>query len=180
MQLTYRLRLVLILAVMVGGVVLALLARGYILPPSFGLYGPYRGDAVTEEAGREIRHGTNASCLSCHPYEAAIHLGGHHKSISCEFCHGAYADHVANGKMAGTLPVKTGQEITTLCLRCHNRAIEARPSQVIKTVTLPEHLEKQKVKLTHACNQCHHAHAPLYYIYRAREITGVTEESHGK
>jgi hypothetical protein len=179
-RLSYRLRLVLVIAGMVGFIVLSLLAKGYMLPPSFGLYGPYRADAVLEEADRGIRHGTNASCLDCHPYEANIHLNGHHKTISCEFCHGTWADHVTDGKKTGTLPVRKGQEINDLCLRCHNRAIEARPSGVIKTVTLPDHLEKQKVKLTHTCNQCHHVHAPLLYIYRAREITGLMEASHGK
>ncbi|MFH1152182.1 MAG: hypothetical protein V1793_00045 [Pseudomonadota bacterium] len=179
MRLTYRFRLVLVIAGMVAVIVLALLARGYMIPPSFGLYGPYRGDAVMEEADRDIRHGTNASCLTCHPYEASIHLNGRHKTISCEFCHGTWADHITNGKKTGTLPVKTGQEITILCLRCHNKAVEARPSQVIKTVTLPDHLEKQSVKLTHTCNQCHHVHAPLLYINRARQITGLMEATHG-
>ena len=38
------------------------------------------------------------------------------------------------------------------------------------------HLTDQKVKSTHDCNQCHHVHAPLKYIIRARQITGLVEK----
>ncbi|MBW1800499.1 MAG: hypothetical protein JRJ85_07185 [Deltaproteobacteria bacterium] len=150
-------------------------AKWILTPESFGLYGHYRADAILEEADREIRHWTNASCFSCHPYEANIHLAGNHKTISCEFCHGPYADHVKGGKKVGTLPVKKKEEIRVLCLRCHNMAIQARPKQVIKTVVMPEHLETQKVKTTHICNQCHYVHAPLKYIKRAKKMLGMAE-----
>ncbi len=71
--------------------------------------------------------------------------------------------------------MKKDTEITTLCLRCHNTEIKARSQAVIKTVAMLEHLESQKVKLTHTCNQCHHVHAPLKYINRAKLITTKTE-----
>ena len=169
-----------VIRIVLGIVALALLgfiAKTALTPKSFGTYGYYRADAIEEEANIEIRHWTNAPCFSCHAYEANIHLNGRHKTISCEFCHGPYADHITNGKKTGTLPVKKGEDIKTLCLRCHNRAIQARPEAVIKTVTMPEHLKDQKVKLTHTCNQCHHVHAPLKYINRAKQIVGMQGES---
>ena len=147
-----------------------------LTPESFGIYGHYRADAILEEANREIRHWTNRPCFSCHPYEAKIHLNGNHKTISCEFCHGPYADHVKGDKKIGTLPVKKGEDIKVLCLRCHNRTIQARPREVIKTVIMPEHLESRNVKLTHICNQCHHVHAPLKYINRAKKMLGMLKE----
>ncbi len=165
-----RIVLGLVVFAVVGGV-----GKYLLTPESFGKYGHYRADAIEEEANREIRQWTSASCLSCHPYEAAIHLKGRHKTISCEFCHGPYADHIKDGKIVGVLPVKHGEEIKVLCLRCHNRAIQARPEQVIKTVVMPEHLESQKVKVTHICNQCHHQHAPLKYINRAKKMVGMQE-----
>lgn len=158
-------------------VVLGFATKKLLTPHSFGIYGHYRADAIDEAAAIEMRHGTNASCLSCHRFEAQIHLSGKHSTISCEFCHGPYADHVKDGKKIGTLPVKKEREINTLCLRCHNRAIEARPGEVIKTVVMPIHLEEQKVKTTHLCNQCHHVHAPLRYINRAKRILGIQEAS---
>ncbi len=165
--------------VVVGLVVAA--ALGFVgsrllIPDSFGVYGHYRADAITEEADKEIRHWTNASCMDCHKHEAGIHLTGKHGTISCEFCHGPYADHVKDGKKIGTLPVRRGEDVRVLCLRCHNRAIQARPGEVIKTVTLPDHLEKMKVKTTHSCQQCHQQHAPLQYINRAKDMLGIQEE----
>jgi len=162
---------------LVAVAVLGLIGKTLLTPKSFGTYGYYRADAIEEEAAREIRHWTNEPCFSCHAYEANIHLKGLHKTISCEFCHGPYADHVKEGRKEGTLPVRKGDEITVLCLRCHNKAIQARPGEVIKTVTMPEHLFDQQVKLTHTCNQCHHVHAPLQYINRAKKIMGMREES---
>lgn len=175
MNLSYRMRLLLVLitiGVLAGG---GLLFKKLLLPASFGVYGPYRADAIVEAALVPVRHGTNVSCFACHPYEAGIHKTGRHQTISCEFCHGTYADHIADGKKIGTLPVKKEKEITTLCLRCHNSEIKARPEEVIKTVAMPDHLKNQNVKVTHDCNQCHHVHAPLKYIIHAKQITGLME-----
>ncbi|MCP4691700.1 MAG: hypothetical protein GY859_26875 [Desulfobacterales bacterium] len=156
--------------------VLGFLGSRLLIPDSFGVYGHYRADAIMEEAGREIRHGTNSSCLDCHKHEAGAHLAGKHRTISCEFCHGPYAEHVKDGKKSGTLPVTRGEDVRVLCLRCHNRAIQARPGEVIKTVILPDHLESMKVKTTHSCQQCHQVHAPLQYINRAKKMSGAREE----
>ena len=175
MNLSYRLRLLIVLLIivmMVGG---GLLFKKMLTPDSFGVYGHYRADAIKEASLVPIRHGTNTSCFKCHPYEAKIHKKGRHKTISCEFCHGTYTDHIAGGKKIKTLPVKKKKEITTLCLRCHNTEIKARHKEVIKTVAMPNHLKDQAVKITHNCNQCHHVHAPLKYIIRAKQITGLME-----
>ena len=175
MDLSYRMRLLIVLltiGVLAGG---GLLFKQLLLPDSFGVYGYYRADAIKEAAIVPIRHGTNASCFKCHPYEAKSHKKGRHQTISCEFCHGTYADHIADGKKIGTLPVKIEKEITTLCLRCHNTEIKARHEEVIKTVAMPNHLKDQNVKITHNCNQCHYVHAPLKYIIRAKQITGLME-----
>lgn len=177
MQSTYNSHVKRIVLGLVVFAVIGLLGKMLLTPKSFGTYGHYRADTIEEEARVEIRHGTNASCFSCHKHEADIHLKGRHKTISCEFCHGPYADHIMDGKKVGTLPVKRGEEIRVLCLRCHNKAIQARPEEVIKTVVMPEHLESQKVKVTHICNQCHNQHAPLQYITRAKEIVGMQEKS---
>ncbi|MCK5164071.1 MAG: hypothetical protein KAJ25_00900 [Desulfobacula sp.] len=175
MDLSYRMRLLIVLlsiGVLAGG---GLLFKKLLIPDSFGVYGYYRADAIKEAAFVPIRHGTNTSCFKCHPYEAKIHKKGRHKTISCEFCHGTYADHIKDGKKIGTLPVKIEKQITTLCLRCHNTEIKARKEEVIKTVAMPDHLKDQDVKITHNCNQCHHVHAPLKYIIRAKQITGLME-----
>jgi hypothetical protein len=84
-DLSYRKRL---LTVLLGIVVLAgggLLFKQLLLPDSFGQYGPYRADAIEEEAQILVRHGTNESCFKCHEYEAKVHKKGKHQTISCEF-----------------------------------------------------------------------------------------------
>ena len=175
MNLSYRMRLLIALlsiGLLTGG---GLFLKQLLLPDSFGVYGPYRADAITEAALIPIRHGTNESCYKCHDHEAKYHKKGRHKTISCEFCHGVYADHIMDAKKIGTLPVKKDKEIITLCLRCHNTEIKARHEEVIKTVAMPDHLKSQNVKITHNCNQCHYVHAPLKYINRAKQITGLME-----
>jgi len=171
----YNSHVIRIVLILVMFAVVGFFGRMFFIPKSFGIYGHYRGDVIEEEANREVRYWTNASCFPCHPYESNIHLVGKHKTISCEFCHGPYGDHIKDAKKVGTLPVRKKEEIKVLCLRCHNKAIQARPQEVIKTVTMPAHLEDQKVKITHICNQCHHVHAPLRYINRAKKILGMLE-----
>ncbi len=175
MRSTYNSHVKRIVLGLLGAAVFGFLFKTLLLPESYGVYGRYRADAIEEEANGEIRHWTNASCFPCHQREAGFHSKGNHKTISCEFCHGAYADHITDGKKTAALPVKTKDELKVLCLRCHNRAIKARPGEVIKTIAMPEHLEIKKVKVTHTCNQCHYVHAPLHYINRASQIVGGKE-----
>jgi len=164
---------------------LALAVFGFVgklifTPKSFGAIGHYRADAIMEEANMQPRLMTNESCLSCHKHEKKKHLGGTHKTVSCEFCHGAYADHVKDNKKIGTLDVKKGEDIKVLCLRCHNKEIQARPTEKIKTVELPKHLEDKRVKTTHTCDQCHYVHAPLEYVDLAKKMVGIKDEPEEK
>ena len=163
---------VVLVCLVVGGVVV----RGMVLPKSFGKYGHYRADAITDEIDRPIRNGTNASCMACHPYIREMHLNGVHHTVSCEFCHGPMADHVQDGKVIAKLPKKQGKEIRRLCLRCHNQIIRARPKESIKMITMPDHLKEKHVRTDHICNQCHNVHAPLMWVKQARAIVGVGED----
>ncbi|HHK60457.1 MAG TPA: cytochrome C [Desulfobacterales bacterium] len=169
---THVLRVLIVLVVLgvAGG-----LARALLLPSSFGKYGHYRADAVREEMRRPLRNMTNESCLACHPNIKKIHLAGVHRTVSCEVCHSAYADHIAEGKVVAKMPVRRGEEIRTLCLRCHNRIIRARPKESIKMIAMPDHLEQKGVRTDHLCNQCHHVHAPLKWIREARAAMGLPE-----
>lgn len=164
---------VLIAVVAIGG----FFGRMALIPDSFGKYGPYRAEAVVAEINLPTRHMTNDSCLTCHPFIKEIHLSGIHKTVSCEFCHGTFADHVADGKKSGDLPVKKDQEITRLCLRCHNQIIRARPEESIKMISMPGHLEEKRVKSGHNCSQCHNVHAPLMWVKMAREMMNLPEKT---
>jgi hypothetical protein len=164
----------LIMALIIFGVT-GFFARKAFIPDSMGEYGHYRGADIEDQKNVPIRLGTNDSCFQCHKPVRTIHKNGVHKTVSCEVCHGPYGNHIEDGKKIGSMPVKRDQEITQLCLRCHNKIIQARPRKSIRMVGLPEHLEQKHVRITHSCNQCHMVHDPLMWINQAREMMGLTE-----
>jgi len=165
----------LIIAMIVLGVA-GFFARQLFSPESMGEYGHYRGADIEDQKNVPVRLQTNESCFQCHKPVRRIHKKGVHKSVSCEVCHGPYADHVKDGKKIGMLPVKKGKEITHLCLRCHNKVIQARPRTSIKMVGMPEHLQEKKVRIENTCDQCHMVHDPLLWINQAKEMIGIKEE----
>lgn len=165
----------LIIAIIVVGIG-GFIAKGALTPESMGQYGHYRGADIEDQKNVPVMLGTNDSCFQCHAPIRNIHKAGVHKSVSCEVCHGSYGHHIdENDKKIGTLPVRHDEKITQLCLRCHNKVIQARPRAQIRVIGMPEHLEKQKVKMTHNCSQCHMVHDPLLWIKQAREMVGITE-----
>ncbi len=162
-----------IVLTLIGLVIVGVLVRQAFLPDGFGQYGYYRAGATTEEAHREVRNRTTDSCLECHPLMQKLHLAGIHKTVSCEICHAASADHVRGDMVIGIMPVLRGAEIRPLCLRCHQKLTRAAHPEAIKVVDLPEHLEQKKVRTEHHCDQCHHVHAPLKWVHEAREMMGL-------
>lgn len=173
-----KVHVVRIVLTLVGVLISGALLRQALLPDEFGEHGYYRPGAVLEEANREARNRDNESCLDCHPFIRKVHLAGIHKTVSCELCHSAYADHVQDDRVVGVMPVVRGEKIRPLCLSCHTKVVRAMPPETIKVVALPEHLEKKKVRTHHICNQCHHVHAPMKWVQEAREMVGLppTEE----
>ena len=164
----------LVIAMIVFGVA-ALIARKVFTPESMGQYGHYRGADIEDQKNIAIRLQTNESCFQCHKPIRRIHKAGVHNTVSCEVCHGPYGDHVENGRKIGTLPVKRGQDIIPLCLRCHNQIIQARPRESIKMVGMPQHLQEKNVRIDHSCAQCHMVHDPLLWINQAKEMIGIKE-----
>ncbi|SDP53174.1 hypothetical protein [Desulforhopalus singaporensis] len=164
----------LIVALIVAGG-LGYFARQVFMPASMGTYGHYRGDDIVDQLNVPIRLQTNESCFQCHRPIRQIHKEGIHNSVSCEICHGPFGDHIQDGKKVGVLPVKKGKEITQLCLRCHNKVIQARPRKSIKMIGLPEHLEQKGVRVDHTCDQCHMVHDPLLWINQAKRMMGIKE-----
>ena len=172
----HLIKVFLVLIVLGVGVIAA---QALFIPSDFGKYGHYRTGAVEDEINRLVRNQTNESCLKCHPYIKKIHLSGVHKTVSCEFCHGPNADHAVDEKKIADMPVKRGEDIKALCLRCHNKIIRARPEESIKMISMPLHLEEKKVQTTHICNQCHHVHAPMKWVIEAKRAHGLIKEKEG-
>ena len=113
----YNAHLIRLIIAMVVFAVVALIVRKVLTPETMGQYGHYRGADIEDQRDVAVRHGTNESCFQCHKSIRRIHKKGIHQTVSCEICHGPYADHVADGKKIGTLPVVKGKDIIPLCLR---------------------------------------------------------------
>jgi hypothetical protein len=147
------------LLLLVVVVVVISLGRGFLIPRSFGLYGPYRADNVAEQmAVRSPQHGGVASCAECHAAQAEKRAAGKHGAVSCEVCHAPLALHVSAGKRSAPMPVDAS---FTLCARCH-RKILGRP-EAFPQVVLDQHVHEQGGQVPvqgRVCLDCHDPHSP--------------------
>ncbi len=142
------------LLVLVVALTVFILGRGFLVPKSYGLYGPYRADNVAEQARiRAPRHGGPESCAPCHAKQATERAAGSHKTVSCEVCHAPLSVHVVDGVVKAKMPLDRSY---TLCARCH-RKIAGRPEkfpQVVLDQHVPVPVEGD------VCLQCHNPHSP--------------------
>lgn len=125
-----------------------LVVRHFIVPPSFGEYGHYRGAAIDEIAARPVKFAGHQTCEGCHSDIADTKNAGKHAHVNCEACHGPLAAH-ANDP-ASVTPVLP--DTTVLCARCHT-ASAAKPAG-FPQVNPAEHSGGL------ACKTCHNPHSP--------------------
>ena len=121
-------------------------ARYFLVPPSFGEFGHYRGDALQMIASRQPFWAGKASCLECHSAHADKLAKGDHKTLSCETCHGPGREHVENPV------VKLPKLDVSLCVRCH----EASPSRPKWLHQINPHNHYTG----NLCTECHVPHSP--------------------
>lgn len=164
-----------VLLVFVGIIALVVIGKQFMTPESWGEYGYYRGDYINEEASRAMIHGTNDSCKSCHEEVYELKEHSTHKRLSCEACHAPVMEHIKDGKKFADMPVKRGETQVSLCLKCHQTVV-GRPVK-FPMIKFPDHLEQQKVKTTHTCDQCHTVHAPLENIDHVKKMRASLKES---
>ena len=164
----------------VGIVVLYIIARSFMTPPTFGQYGWYRGDALEELRKKDTVYAGKMECVeTCHTEVGQKLSKGPHQGLSCEACHGvdkpgsakAHAENPAiqieqlkPKEKPGTAKAEAATPATetekheiekreySRCVRCH----EANPSR-------PK-WHKQVVSKSHytgsLCSECHLAHNP--------------------
>jgi len=127
-------------------VALFLVARSLLVPPSFGQYGHYRGEALREIAAREPYWAGRGACDDCHADHVKKVAGAEHKGLSCEDCHGPSRAHVENPE------VKLPKMAFGQCVRCH----EASPSRAawLHQINSHNHYTGQ------GCTECHAPHQP--------------------
>lgn len=135
--------------VFVAGAIIFVGVRAVRVPPSFGEYGHYRGNAVAEIADRPVGFAGHQVCETCHSDVVAVKNKGKHVGVNCEACHGALATHADD---PGTVqPPKLST--AGLCVRCHE-VNGARPQDFPQIVA-----EDHSAGLP--CETCHQPHSPL-------------------
>ena len=144
-------RIVILVAVILAVV---LLARGFLVPKTYGLYGRYRGANVAQQMNaRPVLHGGAAACAECHSDQSVKRAAGSHRSVSCEICHAPLGAHILADGSVVKPPIDRS---FTLCARCH-RKMAARPAK-FPQVDLDQHVSgpvEGKV-----CLECHDPHSP--------------------
>jgi len=122
--------------------------RAYLVPKSFGQYGHYRGNAITEAATRPPHYAGHQTCETCHGDILEKKKIGKHVRVNCEACHGPLTQH-ANDP-ASLQPSKL--DVAFLCVRCHEANV-ARPKDFPQVASV-EHSTGVP------CNTCHQPHNP--------------------
>jgi hypothetical protein len=139
-------RLLLAFAIFIG---MMLVLKYYLTPESWREYGPYRGNALKEISGKEVKYVQMETCAMCHDSIAELKTQGMHKSIQCEICHSPGFKH-AEEPENNDLEIHQDRQF---CLRCHTKNA-ASPQNVIKQIDAVEHNEGEE------CITCHNPHQP--------------------
>lgn len=135
-------------AVFLAGLLLFLVARAYVVPPSFGQYGHYRGAVLDEIRARPVKYAGQETCAGCHVEETEIKGKGKHATVACEACHGPAAQHAEDpGSVKPSKP-----DGTAFCAGCHE--MDAAKPKWFRQVNTKEHMPGMK------CTECHAAHSP--------------------
>jgi uncharacterized CHY-type Zn-finger protein len=134
--------------VFAGGLILFIIARGLVVPKSFGQLGHYRASALEDIAARAPRFAGREVCEGCHSDVADLKKTGAHAKVGCEACHGALAAHATDPQsVVPKLP-----DTAVLCVKCHE-ANSAKPAK------FPQVVAKDHAGDT-ACGTCHQPHKP--------------------
>lgn len=136
--------------ILISALVIFAFVRQLFIPASFGQYGRYRGDSISEVAAKEVNYaGSNNDCGECHRKVFNAVALGEHSSMNCQTCHGPAAKHLK--KPAAWSPVVKGT--AEACAACHKK-IAGRLDERIATVK----------PLLHSggvdCVRCHNPHQP--------------------
>jgi hypothetical protein len=135
-------------ALFAAGVLLFVVARGLLVPASFGVYGHFRADALLDNRARPLAFAGRAACSDCHGDVVELRVGSKHAKVGCEACHGALGRHA--GDPEAMTPEKP--DGARVCLVCHLANV-AKPRS-FPQVDPAEHGDGQ------GCGGCHKPHHP--------------------
>ena len=121
--------------------------RWVLVPEDYGVIGPYRASALTQNQAHPVVYAGRLACMECHSDVAEALKPNAHASVGCESCHGALAAHAADPGVPAVRP-----DVRTTCAICHMPDY-AKPAG-FKTVDFAEHAGSE------SCSSCHQPHAP--------------------
>ncbi len=134
-------------ALFLFGIVLFFVAKAFLVPKDFGVYGQYRAGALADNRARPISFAGQAACIECHSDVAELKNTQRHARLSCESCHGPLASHAS-----GDVPKPPRPEGRAICISCHT-ANRSKP-KFLPQVVIADHAPDG------ACTECHKPHAP--------------------
>jgi len=125
-----------------------LVVRAFVIPEELTDPELHKTKTIERETAKGILYAGRTACKDCHEDEFATVVGGHHRNLACEICHGPSAGH-ADDPMAEKPPAPRDRKF---CPQCH--AFDAsRPTgfpqinPVVHNPGMP-------------CIDCHLAHDP--------------------
>jgi len=127
---------------------LFLVIRHFLIPDTFGQFGHYRGDTLSEIASIEQIHASKEDCWECHSDIKEKIENDVHAELSCLICHGTGLEHVNNPE-AENIRIEGGREF---CGRCH-QLNAARPDNIITQIDIKTHNAEAD-----NCTDCHNPH----------------------
>lgn len=139
-------RLLVVFAILIAGL---LLARHFLVPPTFGKLGHYRAAAIDSVAARPVHYAGQQVCVDCHDDIVALKEQSRHSSVACEVCHGPAAAH-ADDPDSGVPPAPRDR---SKCPLCHGYN-PARPTGFPQIDPLTHNP-------TQPCITCHNPHQPV-------------------
>jgi hypothetical protein len=145
------------------GVLTFLLLRAFLVPRSFGEFGHYRGDAISEVAALPVKYAGHQTCEGCHG-DPGDKSKGKHARIACEACHGPLDKHAEDP--VSIVPVKP--DPAKLCVTCHE-ASAAKPKW------FPQ-VDSKEHSAGAACNACHRPHNPGFDTGESARQEGKEEK----
>ena len=126
-----------------------LLVRHFLVPDTFGKYGPYRAAALNDYLPLEIHYSGQQACFKCHQDIEDKKAQDVHSDIHCETCHGPGQKHVVSSK-AGDVLKPSDRDF---CGSCH--VINAgKLKSTINQIDLNKH------NVGKNCIECHNPHQP--------------------
>jgi hypothetical protein len=126
-----------------------IVARQFLVPPTFGKYGHYRAQAIDDNAAFPITYTGYTKCAECHDDIAGLKSQSNHRGVACEVCHGPGTKHVDD---PSGFPLEAPRE-RGFCPLCHGFD-PARPMgfpQILPILHNPGR----------PCISCHNPHNPL-------------------